>query len=151
MLLFRNPGWLASWLLLLLPACHSDANHPPELPTGTLAALHGTWLLQLEASHADTLAYRRNTYRFRYRPGGRPGFRLGPAGRFTRYDLAPGGGLLAQEGSWTETGTGHLLIHLPEIEPAEPDYELAMLDYKNGVLRMRRLPARPAVEVMRNN
>ncbi|GEM_PF-910440 len=151
MLLFKNLGRLASLLLLLLAACHSEASHPPELPTGTLAALRGTWLLQPEASHADTLTYRRNTYRFRYRPGGRAGFRLGPAGRFTRYDLVPSGGLLAQEGSWTETGTDRLLIHLPEIEPAEPDYELEVLSYQNGVLRVRRLPARPVVEVMRNN
>ena len=135
------------WGLLLATACHP--NHPAELPAGNLAALHGTWLLVPEASHADTLAYRRNTYRFRYRPGGRPGFRLGPAGRFVRYDVAPGGGLLAQEGTWTETSTGRLLIHLPELEPAEPDYELEPLSYQQGVLKLRRLAQRPAVEVLR--
>ena len=120
-------GWL------LLAACHSD--HPAELPTGQLATLRGTWLLVPEASRADTLTYRRNTYRFQYRPGGRPGFRLGPAGRFTRYDVAPGGGLLAQEGTWTETGQGRLRIHLPE---APPDYELLLLNYRQGVLKLLR-------------
>jgi len=136
------------WGLLLAAACRPD--HPAELPAGTLAALHGTWLLLPEASRADTLTYRRNTYRLRYRPGGRPGFRLGPAGRFVRYDVAPGGGLLAQEGTWTETTTGRLLIHLPELEPAEPDYELELLRYRQGVLQLRRLAQRPAVEVIRN-
>ncbi len=102
--------------------------------------MRGTWLLVPEASRADTLTYRRNTYRFRYRPGGRPGFRLGPAGRFTRYDVAPGGGLLAQEGTWTETGTGRLRIHLPEIEPVEPDYELEFLVYRKGMLKLRKMP-----------
>ncbi|GAA4494341.1 hypothetical protein GCM10023172_04280 [Hymenobacter ginsengisoli] len=140
-------GGLAG-ILLLAAACHP--NHPAGLPAGQLAALHGTWLLLPEASRADTLAYRRNTYRFRYRPGGRPGFRLGPSGRFVRYDVPPGGGLVAQEGSWTETTTGRLLIHLPELEPAEPDYELELLDYKQGVLRLRRLNERPAVEIIRN-
>jgi hypothetical protein len=142
-------GGLAG-ILLLAAACHPD--HPAELPAGQLAALHGTWLLVPEASRADTLCYRRNTYRFKYRPGGRPGFRLGPAQRFVRYDVAPGGGggLLAQEGTWTETSTGRLLIHLPELEPAEPDYELEVLGYKQGVLRLRRLAERPAVEIIRN-
>lgn len=136
------------FLLLGLAAC--QPNHPAELPLGMLASLRGTWLLVPEASHADTLTYRRNTYRFRYRPGGRPGFRLGPAGRFVRYDVAPGGGLLAQEGTWTETSTGRLLVHLPELEPAEPDYELELLTYKKGTLKLRRLAQRPAVEVIRN-
>lgn len=140
-------GGLAG-LLLLAAACHPD--HPAGLPAGQLAALHGTWLLVPEASHADTLAYRRNTYRFKYRPGGRPGFRLGPSGRFVRYDVPPGGGLQAQEGTWTATTTGRLLIHLPELEPAEPDYELELLDYKQGVLRLRRRNERPAVEIIRN-
>ncbi len=125
-------------LLLALAACHSD-HHVAELPRGQLAALRGTWLLVPEASRADTLTYRHNTYRFRYRPGGRPGFRLGPAGRFIRYDVAPGGGLLAQEGAWTETGNGRLRIHLPEIEPAEPDYELELLAYQQGLLKLRRI------------
>ena len=143
------PRWLPA-ALLGLGACGSPgANHPAELPAGTLAALRGTWLLVPEASRADTLTYRRNTYRFRYRPGGRPGFRLGPAGRFVRYDPAPGGGLLAQEGTWTETGPGRLLIHLPALEPAAPDYELELLDYRKQVLRLRRIDQRPAVEVMR--
>ena len=148
MLALRYPGLLVSLLLLGLAACHPD--HPAELPAGSLAALHGTWLLLPENSHADTLAFRRNTYRFRYRPCGRAGFKLGPAGRFVRYDLAPGGGLLAQEGTWTETSTGRLLVHLPELEPAEPDYELEVLSYRQGVLRLRRLVGRPAVEIMRN-
>ena len=140
----RRAGLLC---LLLATACHSD--HPAELPQGQLVALRGTWLLEPEASHGDTLTYRPNTYRFRYRPGGRPGFRLGPAGRFVRYDVAPGGGLVAQEGTWTETSTGRLLIHLPEVEPAAPDYELEMLTYRRGVLQLRRLAQRPAVEVLR--
>lgn len=135
-----------SWLLLA-PAC--QPHHPADLPTGGLAALHGTWLLLPESSHADTLVFRRNTYRFKYRPGGRPGFRLRPAGQFTRFDLAPGGGLLAQEGTWTQTGAGSLLIHLPDVAPAEPDYELEILDYRQGVLRLRQLAQRPAVEVLR--
>jgi hypothetical protein len=143
----KSLGVLAT-VLLLATACHP--NHPAELPAGQLAALHGTWLLMPEASRADTLCYRRNTYRFKYRPGGRPGFRLGPAQRFIRYDVAPGGGLVAQEGTWTETTTGRLLIHLPELEPAEPDYELELLGYKQGVLRLRRLDERPAVEIIRN-
>ena len=137
------------FLLLGLAAC--QPNHPAELPLGELAALRGTWLLVPEASRADTLTYRRNSYRFRYRPGGRPGFRLGPAGRFVRYDVAPGGGLIAQEGTWTETSTGRLLVHLLDPEPAEPDYELELLSYKQGVLQLRRLAQRPAVEVIRNN
>ncbi|MEJ7665159.1 MAG: hypothetical protein WKG07_39375 [Hymenobacter sp.] len=66
--------------ILLLTACQSDSEHPAGLPQGQLAALQGTWLLVPEASHDDTLTYRRNTYRFRYRPGGRPGFQLGPGG-----------------------------------------------------------------------
>ena len=139
-------GWLAG-LLVLAAACHPD--HPAGLPSGRLAALHGTWLLVPEASRADTLTYRRNTYRFRYRPGGRPGFRLAPAGRFVRYDVAPGGGLLAQEGTWMETSTGRLLIHLPGLEPPTPDYELEILSYKDGELKLRHLRERPAVEVIR--
>lgn len=139
-------GGLAS-LALLAVACHPD--HPAELPTGRLSALRGTWLLVPEATRADTLSYRRNTYRFKYLPGGRPGFRLGPARRFVRYDVAPGGGLVAQEGTWTETTTGRLLIHLPELEPAAPDYELQVISQQDGVLRLRRLDERPAVEIMR--
>jgi hypothetical protein len=135
-------------LSLLRAACHPD--HPTGLPaSSSLAALHGTWLLVPESSHADTLVYRRNTYRFKYRRAGRPGFRLAPAGRFVRYDVVAGGGLLAQEGSWVETSTGRLLVHLPEVDPAEPDYELELLSYQNGVLRLRRLAQRPAVEVLR--
>ena len=145
MAFFKRFGWLAG-LLVLAAACHPD--HPAGLPAGRLATLHGTWLLVPEASHADTLTYRRNTYRFRYRPGGRPGFRLGTAGRFMRYDVAPGGGLLPQEGTWTETSTGRLLVHLPEAEPAEPDYELEVLAYKDGLLKLRRLAQRPAVEII---
>ena len=144
---FVNRFGKLAGLLVLVAACHPD--HPAGLPAGRLAALHGTWLLVPEASRADTLTYRRNTYRFRYRPGGRPGFRLGPAGRFVRYDVAPSGGLLDQEGTWTETSTGRLLVHLPEVEPAEPDYELEVLAYKAGVLKLRRLAQRPAVEVIR--
>jgi hypothetical protein len=138
-------GGLAG-LALLAAACHSD--HATALPSGRLAALRGTWLLVPEASRADTLVYRPNTYRFKYLPGGRPGFRVGPAQRFVRYDVAPGGGLVAQEGTWTETTTGRLLVHLPELEPAEPDYELELLGLKNGVLRLRRLQERPAVEII---
>jgi len=126
--------------LLPLAACHSAATSDKvaaELPTGHLAALHGTWLLVPEASRADTLSYRRNTYRFRYLPGGRPGFWLGPAGRFARYDLAPGGGLQAQEGTWAEVSPGRLRIHLPEAVPAEPDYTIELLDYQPGVLKLR--------------
>ena len=145
-------GLLAGWLLGLA-ACHGGpaADAPPTvLPPGGLPALQGTWLLVPEASQADTLTYRPNTYRFKYRPEGRPGFRLGPNGRFTRYEVAPGGGLLAQDGSWTETTTGRLLIHLPNLMPAEPDYELAAISYQEGVLRLRRLAQRPTVEVMRD-
>lgn len=145
MLLLKTTCVLA--LLGLLAACQPD--HPTGLPADGLAALHGTWLLLPESSRADTLVYRRNTYRFKYRPGGRPGFRLQPAGQFTRFDVAPGGGLLAQEGTWTQTTTGRLLIHLPELEPAEPDYELQVLAYQNGLLKLRRLKSRPAVEVLR--
>lgn len=134
MFLLYATRWLAlAALPLLLAACHAE--HPAGLPAGTLASLPGTWLLVPESSRADTLTYRRNTYRFRYRPGGRPGFRLGPGGRFIQYDVAPGGGLLAQEGTWLETRPGHLLIHLPE---AEPDYELELLRYQQGVLQLRR-------------
>lgn len=135
-------------LALLAAAC--GPNHPPDLPAGSLETLHGTWLLLPENSHADTLVFRRNTYRFKYRPGGRPGFRLRPAGQFTRFDLAPGGGLLAQDGTWTQTTTGRLLIHLPELAPAEPDYELEVLSYRRGVLKLRRLAKRPVVEVIHN-
>jgi len=135
------------FLCLGLGACQPE--HPAQRYLGTLATLHGTWLLLPEASQADTLTYRRNTYRFPYRRGGRPGFRLGPAGRFVRYDLAPGGGLEAQEGTWTETSTGRLLVHLPGLDPAEPDYELELLRYQGGVLQLRRLAERPAVEVIR--
>jgi hypothetical protein len=63
--------------------------------------------------------------------------------------VAPGGGLEAQEGTWTETSTGRLLVHLPNLEPAEPDYELELITYKQGVLQLRRLTERPAVEVIR--
>lgn len=145
MLLLKNNCPLAL-ALVLLAACQPD--HPTGLPASGLAVLHGTWLLVPESSHADTLTYRRNTYRFKYRRGGRPGFKLAPAGRFVRYDVVLGGGLLAQEGNWVETSTGRLLVHLPELEPAEPDYELELLDYQGGVLRLRRLAQRPAVEVL---
>jgi hypothetical protein len=130
-----------------LLACQPD--HPTGLPTAGLSKLHGTWLLVSESSRADTLVYRRNTYRFKYRAGGRPGFRLRPAGLFTRFDVAPGGGLQAEEGTWAQTGAGRLLIHLPDLAPAEPDYELEMLSYKDGQLKLRRLQRRPAVEVIR--
>ncbi|MDJ0364790.1 hypothetical protein QMK33_06470 [Hymenobacter sp. H14-R3] len=142
-------GWLAG--LLGLAGCSTPSpDHPAQLPLGTLAALRGTWLLVPEASHADTLTYRPNTYRFRYRPAGRPGFQLGLAGRFTRYDTVAGGGLVAQEGTWVETSTGRLLIHLPELEPTAPDYELELLTYDKQVLQLRRLTKRPAVEIIRN-
>lgn len=143
--------WLPAGLLALAACGSPSADHPAPLPPGTLAALHGTWLLVPEASRADTLSYRRNTYRFRYRPGGRPGFRLGPMGSFVRYDTVPGGGLLAQEGTWTETSAGRLLIHLPDLEPAAPDYELELLSYDKQVLRLRRLTTRPAVEIIRDH
>ena len=135
---FSTPerGLLAG--LLLLSACQSDSKYPAGLPQGQLAALQGTWLLVPEASRADTLTYRRNTYRFRYRPGGRPGFRLGPGGQFTRYEPAPGGGLLAQEGTWSVTGRSSLRIHLPGAEPTVPDYALQLLSYRQGVLRLLR-------------
>jgi hypothetical protein len=140
------------WLAVAAPlaglaACQPE--HPAGLPTTGLAALHGTWLLLPEGSRADTLVYRRNTYRFKYRPSGRPGFRLRPGGQFTRFDLAPGGGLLAEEGTWSETSTGRLLINLPGLEPPTPDYELEILSYKHGELKLRRLRERPAVEVIR--
>lgn len=124
--------------LLLLSACQSDPKHPAGLPQGQLAALQGTWLLVPEASRADTLTYRRNTYRFRYRPGGRPGFRLGPGGRFIRYELAPGGGLLAQEGTWSTTSQNSLRIHLSDAAPTLPDYTLKLLSYRQEVLRLLR-------------
>ncbi|RYY20026.1 MAG: hypothetical protein EOO36_04400 [Cytophagaceae bacterium] len=127
-------------LPLLVLAC--QPKHATDLPSGSLEALHGTWLLLPESSRADTLVFRRNTYRFKYRPGGRAGFRLRPAGVFTRFDPAPGGGLLAQEGTWTQTSTGRLLIHLPELAPAEPAYELEVLSYRQGVLKLHRLPGR---------
>jgi hypothetical protein len=142
--------WLPAGLLALAACGSPGADHPARLPLGTLAALRGTWLLVPEASRADTLTYRRNTYRFRYRPGGRPGFRLGPMGHFVRYDTVAGGGLLAQEGTWTETSTGRLLIHLPDLELVAPDYELELLTYDKQVLRLRRLTKRPAVEIIRN-
>jgi hypothetical protein len=144
---FSSARLAALCFVIGLAACQPE--HPAQHYLGTLATLHGTWLLVPEASHADTLTYRRNTYRFRYRPGGRPGFRLGTAGRFVRYEVAPGGGLEAQEGTWTETSTGRLLVHLPDLEPAEPDYELELITYKQGVLKLRRLTERPAVEVIR--
>ncbi|RZK11236.1 MAG: hypothetical protein EOO56_29185 [Hymenobacter sp.] len=148
MLVLKNLCSLAiAPLLLLDTAC--QPNHPADLPSGNLEALHGTWLLLPESSRADTLVFRRNTYRFKYRRSGRPGFRLRPAGQFTRFDVAPGGGLLAQDGTWTQTTTGRLLIHLPELAPAEPDYELEVLSYRQGVLKLRRLRGRPAVEVLR--
>jgi hypothetical protein len=128
-----------AWLLPVAacqPAATSD-KVAAALPAGHLAALHGTWLLLPEASRADTFAYRRNTYRFRYQPGGRPGFWLGPAGRFTRYDLAPGGGLQAQEGIWSEISPGRLRIHLTDAEPAEPDYTLELLGARQGILKLR--------------
>jgi hypothetical protein len=133
--------------LALLLACQPE--HPAGLPATGLAALRGTWLLLPESSRADTLVYRRNTYRFKYLPGGRPGFQLRPAGQFTRFDPAPGGGLLAEEGTWTETSTGRLLIHLPGLEPPAPDYELEVLSYKDDLLKLRRLRERPSVEVIR--
>lgn len=128
--------------VVLLAACHSSGTgeETSGLPPGDLAALRGTWLLVPENSHGDTLVYRRNTYRFRYRPGGRPGFRLGPAGRFTRYDLAPAGGLLAQEGIWSKSGASELRIHLPEVRPAQPDYKLHFVSYQQGVLTLCRRP-----------
>lgn len=147
---FLSLRWLLAGLLALAACGSPSSDHPAQLPLGTLAALRGTWLLVPEASRADTLTYRRNSYRFRYRPSGRPGFRLGPAGHFVRYDTVAGGGLLAQEGTWTETSTGRLLIHLPELEPAAPDYELELLSYDKQVLRLRRLSTRPAVEIIRN-
>ncbi|MGI4867349.1 MAG: hypothetical protein ACRYFZ_25750 [Janthinobacterium lividum] len=148
-MLFPLPARQLAAALGLLLATACGPNHPADLPSGSLEVLHGTWLLLPESSRADTLVFRRNTYRFKYRPGGRPGFRLRPAGQFTRFDLAPGGGLLAQEGTWTQTTTGRLLIHLPELEPAEPDYKLEVLSYRQGVLKLRRLKGRPAVEVLR--
>ena len=147
MLSLKSLRSVAVWWPLLALAC--QPKHAADLPAGSLAPLHGTWLLVPESSRADTLAYRRNTYRFKYRPSGRPGFRLRPAGLFTRFDVAPGGGLLAEEGTWAETSTGRLLVHLPEVEPAEPDYELEVLSYKDGLLMLRRLQGRPAVEIIR--
>jgi hypothetical protein len=147
MVSFSAARLTALFLCLGLAACQPE--HPTQPPLGVLATLHGTWLLVPEASQADTLTYRRNTYRFPYRRGGRPGFQLGSAGRFVRYDVAKGGGLEAQQGTWTETSTGRLLVHLPDADPAEPDYELELLRYRGGVLQLRRLAERPAVEVIR--
>jgi hypothetical protein len=147
MVSFSAARLAALFLCLGLAACQPE--HPAQLHLGTLATLHGTWLLVPEASRADTLTYRRNTYRFPYRRSGRPGFKLEPTGRFVRYEVALGGGLEAQPGTWTETSTGRLLVHLPDLEPAEPDYELELLRYQGGVLQLRRLRERPAVEVIR--
>lgn len=126
---------------VLLAACHSSGK-PEEagLPPGDLAALRGTWLLVPESSHGDTLVYRPNSYRFKYRPEGRPGFRLDPAGRFTRYEVAPEGGLLAQEGTWTEENGRELRIHLSELPPPQADYQLRFISFRKGVLTLYRKP-----------
>lgn len=126
---------------VVLAACHSSGK-PEEarLPPGDLAALRGTWLLVPESSHGDTLVYRPNSYRFKYRPEGRPGFRLDLAGRFTRYEVAPEGGLLAQEGTWTEENGRELRIHLSELPAPEADYQLRFISFRQGVLTLYRKP-----------
>jgi len=127
------------WFVLLpalLAACHADTPADRAARPPALATLRGTWLLLPEAqAGGDTLVYRRNTYRFRNRPEGRPGFRLGEGGRFTRYRPVPGGGLLAQDGTWTSTRSGRLRVVL--FPPVDTTFELRVIRYRDGELRLR--------------
>ena len=134
---FRHLTLLA---LALLAACNVDrAGQSSQAGSSGLAPLvQGVWLQSTEENRADTLAYRHNTYLFPRRPGGRSGFRIGPDGQFTRFDLALAGGLLPHDGTWTDVGNNRIRIHLPNIQPAEPDYELHLISYDHGKLRVIR-------------
>ena len=119
-------------LVVLLAACHEQA--PNGLPPA-VAKLEGTWLQSVEESREDTLVYRPNFYHFPPHQR-RAGFRIGPFGRFTQFDLAPAGGLVARPGTWVVDGANHLRIHLHEGQQA--DYTLELLSLNKKALRLRR-------------
>lgn len=121
--------------LLVLAACQPHKAPAPVLPPA-LAALEGTWLNLPEENRGDTLVYRPNTYRFAPARG-RTGFRIGPAGRFVQYDIAPTDGLEGHPGTWTAAPAGTALrIHLTD--GRQPDYTLSVLSLDHGVLTLVR-------------
>lgn len=115
----------------LLAGCRERG--PNSLPPA-VAKLEGTWLHSVEESRDDTLVYRANFYNFPPHQR-RTGFRIGPFGRFTQFDLAPAGGLIARPGTWVPDGPSFLRIHLHEGQ--QPDYTLELLSLKKKVLRLR--------------
>ena len=132
----RLPLFLLPSALLLAATCQ------PQAPTGApaaplaLAGLEGTWLNAHEENRGDTLVYRPSTYKFPPARG-RTGFKIGPYGRFTQFDIAPTDGLLGRPGTWTAApGTAQLRIHLSD--GSQPDYTLDILSLEKNVLTLRR-------------
>lgn len=127
------PRWLAV-LPLALVAAMCQPPRPDRLPASP-ADLQGTWLQSNEEGRGDTLVYRPNTYKFPPSRG-RTGFAVGPAGRFTEFDIAPTDGLDGHEGTWTAPDPAHLRIHLAD--GSTPDYTLEIISLYKGVLKLKR-------------
>ncbi|TPG67307.1 hypothetical protein [Hymenobacter nivis] len=124
--------------LAVLPLALLAATCQPRRPADSLPAspdeLLGTWLQSNEESSGDTLVYRPNTYKFPPSRG-RTGFAVGPAGRFTQFDIAPTDGLDRREGTWTAPDPAHLQIHLADGKT--PDYTLEIISLQKGVLKLK--------------
>ena len=131
---FRGASFRALVLLPLLlgaTACPQRRAAPPA----SAKELQGTWLQSHEETRGDTLVYRPNTYRFPPSRG-RTGFAIGPAGRFTQFDVAPTDGLAGHDGTWTAPNPSHVRIHLAD--GSTPDYTLEIISLRKGVLALRR-------------
>ena len=123
------------WLAVLALAAASCQPRRPDFLPASPDDMQGTWLQSDEENRGDTLVYRPNTHKF---PPGRErtGFAIGPAGRFTEFDIAPTDGLDGREGTWTAPDPAHLRIHLAD--GSTPDYTLEIISLHKGVLEVRR-------------
>ncbi len=124
--------WPARLPLLLLVAAACQPRR--AAPAASSKELQGTWLQSQEENRGDTLFYRPNTYKFPPARG-RTGFAIGPAGRFTQYDIAPTDGLQGRDGTWTAPDAAHLRVHLADGNT--PDYTLEIISLRKGVLKLR--------------
>lgn len=132
----RLPLFLLPSVLLLAATCQPQAPAGAPAAPPALAGLEGTWLNAHEENRGDTLVYRPSTHKFPPARG-RTGFKIGPYGRFTQFDIAPTDGLLGRPGTWTAApGTAQLRIHLTD--GSQPDYTLEIVALEHEVLKLRR-------------
>lgn len=130
------PVWSRCLALLPLLLAAATCQQRRTAPAASSKELQGTWLQSPEENRGDTLVYRPNTYKFPPSRG-RTGFAIGPAGRFTQFDVAPTDGLAGHDGTWTAPDPAHLRVHLAD--GSTPDYSLEIISLHKGVLWLRRL------------